>query len=265
MADTGGMFQEGSVEAGGLRIRYLEAGEGPPLVHLHGAGGLRITSAHDLLSCAFRVIAFEMPGFGSIENQRSQSIQDLAATMAAGVEALGLSRFSLVGTSFGGTVACWIAVRRPDLVSALVLDAPAAIRPEGSEPVSGSSDEIGRRLYAHPEHISAAPTVDPALAARRLALVRRLRGPGRDAGLEEGLRRLGIPVLVLFGTRDGVIPPATGRVYKELIASAHLTFVYDAGHALMIERPEAFAEVVTDFLQRRDAFVISRTKTAIFP
>ena len=114
-----------------------------------------------------------MPGFGSIENQRSQSIQDLAATMAAGVEALGLSRFSLVGTSFGGTVACWIAVRRPDLVSALVLDAPAAIRPEGSEPVSGSSDEIGRRLYAHPEHISAAPTVDPALAARRLALVPR--------------------------------------------------------------------------------------------
>jgi len=170
-----------------------------------------------------------------------------------------------MGTSFGGTVASWIAVRRADLVSALVLDAPAAIRPEGSEPVSGSPEEIARRLYAHPERVPAAPAIDPALAARRVALVRRLLAPRRDAELEEGLRRLGIPVLVLFGTQDGVIPPAMGRVYKELIATSHLTFVYDAGHGLMVERPEAFAEVVADFLERTDAFVISRTKTTVFP
>jgi len=261
----GSAFQEGSVEADGFHIRYQAAGKGPPLVHLHGAGGLRLTSAHDLLSRAFRVIAFEMPGFGSIENQRTHTIQDLAATMAAAAEALGLTRFNLMGTSFGGTVASWIAVRRADLVSALVLDAPTAIQPEGSEPVSGSPEEIARRLYAHPDRVPPAPAVDPALAARRLALVRRLRGPGRNAELEEGLRRLGIPALVLFGTQDEVIPPAMGRVYKELIANAHLTFVYDAGHALMVERPEAFAEVVADFLERTDAFVISRTKTAIFP
>ena len=65
MADIGSAFREGSVEADGFRIRYQEAGKGPPLVHLHGAGGLRLTSAHDLLSRAFRVIAFEMPGFVS--------------------------------------------------------------------------------------------------------------------------------------------------------------------------------------------------------
>ena len=265
VADMGSAFREGSVEAEGYYIRYQEAGEGPPLVHLHGAGGSRLTSAHILLSRAFRVIAFEMPGFGSIENQRTHTIQDLATTMAAATESLGLDRFSLMGTSFGGTVASWIAVRRADLVSALVLDAPAAIRPEGSEPVSGSPQEIARRLYAHPERVPSVPAVDPALAEQRLALVRRLRVPGRDAELEEGLRRLGIPVLVLFGTQDGVIPPAMGRVYKELIANAHLIFVYDAGHALMVERPEAFAEVVGDFLERTDAFVISRTKTAVFP
>lgn len=265
MADMGSAFQERSVDVDGFCIRYLEAGKGPPLVHLHGAGGLRLTSAHDLLSRAYRVIAFEMPGFGSAENQRTQTIQNLATTMAAAVDALGLSRFNLMGTSFGGTVASWLAIQRADLVAVLVLDAPAAIRPEGSEPVSGTQEEMVRRLYAHPERVPPAPAVEAALAARRLALVRRLRSPARDTVLEEGLRQLGMPALVLFGTQDGVIPPAMGRVYKELIPDAHLIFVYDAGHALMIERPEAFAEVVADFLERTDAFVICRTKTAIFP
>jgi pimeloyl-ACP methyl ester carboxylesterase len=258
-------FQDGFVDADGFRIRYQQAGEGPPVVHLHGAGGLRLTSAHELLSRAFRVIAFEMPGFGASENQKTQTVQDLATTMAAAAEALGLSRFSLIGTSFGGTVASWVAVQRRDLVAALVLDAPSAIRPEGSEPVSGSPEEIALRLYAHPERVPSIPAVEPATAARRLTFVRRLRGPSRDTVLEEGLRRLTMPTLVLFGTLDGVIPAGMGRVYKELIADARLVFVYDAGHALMVERPEAFAEVVTDFLERTDAFIISRTKTVMFP
>jgi pimeloyl-ACP methyl ester carboxylesterase len=265
VAEKGSAFREGSVDADGFRIRYQEAGEGPPLVYLHGAGGLRLTLAHDLLRRAFRVIAFEMPGFDSAENQRTQTIQDLATTMAAAAEALGLSRFNLMGTSFGGTVAAWMAVQRKDLVAALVLDAPGAIRPEGSEPVAGSREEVASRLYVHPERVPVAPAVALALAAQRLALVRRLRGPDRDAMLEQGLRELGTPVLVLFGTQDVVIPPEMGRVYKELIANAHLMFVYDAGHALMVERPEAFAEVVADFLERTDAFVISRTKTVVFP
>jgi len=265
VADVGLAFREGSVDVEGFRIRYQKSGEGPPLVHLHGAGGLRLTPAHDLLSRAFQVIAFEMPGFGSADNQRTQTIQDLATTMNAAAEALGLSGFNLMGTSFGGTVASWMAVLRRDLVAALVLDAPSASRPEGSEPVSGSPEEIARRLYAHPERVASAPAVEPVLAARRLAIVQRLRGRGRDTALEEGLRGLGMPVLVLFGTRDGVIPPAMGRVYVELIPDAHLVFVYDAGHALMVERPEAFTEVVTDFLERTDAFIISRTKTVIYP
>ena len=150
----GGRFREDSIEAGGFRIRYQEAGEGPALVHLHGAGGLRLTPAHELLSRTFRVIALEMPGFGNAENQRTQTIQDLATTMTSAVSALGLTRFNLMGTSFGGTVACWMAVQRRDLLAAMVLDAPSAIRPEGSEPVSGSPEEVAGRLYAHPERDS---------------------------------------------------------------------------------------------------------------
>ena len=79
----GSQFTEGHVEADGFRIRYAEAGEGAPLVHLHGAGGLRWSPAHDLLARHFRVIAFEMPGFGdSPENTQTQTMAEYAATMA---------------------------------------------------------------------------------------------------------------------------------------------------------------------------------------
>jgi len=259
-------FREGFVEADGFHIRYMEAGDGPALVHLHGAGGLRLTPAHDLLARQFRVIAFEMPGFGhSAENTSSQSMPELAATMAAAAAKLGLDHFNLMGTSFGGRTALWLALQQPERVLALVLEAPAAIRPEGAAPPSGSPEEMARRLYAHPERQPAMPAVDPAVRAKQQALTARLRGLNRDPELEAQLRDLAAPTLVVFGTRDRMIAPEMGHFYKELIPNCHLVFVYDAGHAIGAERPEAFVEVVADFLERHEAFIISRTETVINP
>ena len=97
------------------------------------------------------------------------------------------------------------------------------------------------------------------------SLVMRLRGPDRDPDLERRLPELQTPTLVLFGTLDAVIPPEMGHFYKELMPNCHLVFVYDAGHAVSTERPEAFTEVVADFLERHEAFIISRTATVIHP
>jgi pimeloyl-ACP methyl ester carboxylesterase len=263
---SGSGFTEGHVEADGFRIRYLAAGEGPAVVHLHGAGGLRLTPGHDLLSRLFRVIAFEMPGFGtSPENDRTGDMPELAATMAKAAAALGLDQFNLMGTWFGAKTALWLAARQPERVRSLVLEAPAAIRPEGSEPPAGSPEEMARRLHAHPERVAPLPPPDPAVRAKQARLVARLRGPDRDSDLEALLPGLAIPTLVLFGTVDRVIPPDMGHFYKELMPNCHLVFVYDAGHAISTDRPEAFAEVVADFVERREAFVISRSATIIHP
>jgi pimeloyl-ACP methyl ester carboxylesterase len=262
----GAAFKEGHVEADGFRIRYMEAGQGAPLVHLHGAGGLRLTPGHDLLTRQFRVIAFEMPGFGqSPENTRTQNMPELAATIAQAVENLGIDSFNLMGTSFGGKTALWLALQQQEQVLALVLEAPAAIRPEGAQPPSGSPEEMARRLYAHPERLPSMPPPDPAVQAKTRQLVGRLRGPDRDTNFERQLAGLSTPTLVLFGTADQVIPPDMGHLYKELIPNCHLVFVYDAGHTISTERPEAFTEVVADFLERHEAFVISRTPTVIHP
>jgi pimeloyl-ACP methyl ester carboxylesterase len=263
----GAAFSEGFVEADGFRIRYMEAGQGPPLVHLHGARGLRLTPAHDLLSRQFRVVAFEMPGFGqSPENGQTRNMPELAATMSHAVSALGIDAFNLMGTSFGARPALWLSLQQPQRVLALVLEAPAAIRPENAGPPSGSPDEIPlERLHAHPERFASDPAPDPAIWARTKPLVMRLRGPNRDRDLEQRMRDLATPTLVVFGTLDGVIPPEMGRFYKELIPNSYLVFVYDAAHAVSSDRPEAFTEVVADFLERHEAFIICRTQTVIHP
>ncbi|PYN72331.1 MAG: hypothetical protein DMD97_23705 [Candidatus Rokuibacteriota bacterium] len=259
-------FTEGFVEADGFRIRYLQAGQGVPLVHFHGAGGLRLTPAHELLSSRFRVVAFEMPGFGdSPENKRTQTMPELASTMGWAISKLGIDTFNLMGTSFGGKTALWLALQSPQNVHALVLEAPAAIRQPGAASPAGTPEEIARLLYAHPERLGSIPPPDPAVRAKTQPLVQRLRGPDRDADLEARLPELPTPTLVLFGTRDRVIAPAMGRVYKDLLPSCHLVFVYDAGHGIGTDRPEAFTDVVTDFLERREAFVISRAETVIHP
>jgi pimeloyl-ACP methyl ester carboxylesterase len=259
-------FREDFVEADGFRIRFWETGQGPVLVHLHGAGGPRLTRAHDLLRGHFRVIAFEMPGFGqSAENTRTRSMPELAETMVKAADALGLDRFNLMGTSFGGRTALYLAVQHPERVSALVLESPAAIRLEGARPPPGPPEEMARRLYGHPERMPPLATPDPAVVAKQEALVNRLRGPGRDPELEGRMRDLEIPTLVVFGTLDRIVPPEMGRHYKELMPNCHLVFVYDAGHAIGAERPEAFVDLVSDFLERREAFVINRTETVIHP
>jgi pimeloyl-ACP methyl ester carboxylesterase len=262
----GSVFREGHVEADGFRIRYQEAGQGSPLVHLHGAGGLRLTPAHDLLARRFHVVAFEMPGFGqSPENVRTRNMPELASTMAQAATGLGLHTFNLLGTSFGAKTALWLALQAPERVLALVLEAPAAIRSESAAPPSGSPEEMARRLYAHPDRLESPPIPDPTEWAKTLPMVMRLRGPNRDAELERQLPTLTTPTLVVFGTMDVIVPPEMGRVYKQLMPNSHLVFVYDVGHAISTERPEAFEDVVADFLERHEAFVISRAETVIHP
>jgi len=90
-------------------------------------------------------------------------------------------------------------------------------------------------------------------------------GPNRDPALEDRLGEIEARTLVLFGTEDKMIPSDMGSIYKERMKSCNFILVYDAGHVIAAERPEAFTEVVADFLERHEAFLISRTETLIHP
>lgn len=146
-----------------------------------------------------------------------------------------------------------------------MLESPAAIRSPGGRSPSGTPEEIARALFAHPERVPPLPPQDPAIVAQTGRLVGRLRGPDRDPALEGHFADIATPTLVLFGTLDRVTPPELGRYYKQALPNCNLVLVYDAAHAIGTDRPEAFAEIVTDFIERREAFIISQSETLINP
>ena len=265
-ATPGAAFKEHFVDADGFHIRYMEAGQGEPLVCLHGAGGLRLSRAHDMLSQQFRVIVFEAPGFGSsAKNDRHQTIFEMATTMNHAVANLDLGHYNLLGNSFGGRLALCMALDNQDRLSALVLVAPAAIRPETSPSVPAPTERDRDLLFAHPERQPALPPLSQEVIQKQVELVGRLRGPARDPRIEDHLADLRIPVLVLFGTEDRMIPSMMGSIYREKIPNCHFVLVYDAGHAIDADRPEAFTSVVADFLVRREAFIVSQQSSLINP
>src|SRR2546427_8869583 len=112
-----------------------------------------------------------------------------------------------MGGAFSGKGGRWRALAAEEGGVASVFKAPAAIRQGGAESPSGTPEEIARRLYAHPERLGSIPLPDPATRAKTQPLVQRLRGPDRDADLEDRLEELPTPTLVLFGTLDAVIAP----------------------------------------------------------
>lgn len=101
--------------------------------------------------------------------------------------------------------------------------------------------------------------------ARVHALVIAAAAPPADRALAERIGSLKLPVLALFGTRDARVPPATGRTWRALLPGCHIVFVYDAASEIARERPDAFAEVVLDFLGEPGAFLVNRASGVRHP
>ena len=261
-------FVERKVEADGFTIRYLEAGPhsrgGEPVICIHGAGGLRLSPMHEVLARNYRVIAFETPGFGSSPaNERSCDMAELAHSLCAAVAALGIASYNLMGTSFGGKLATHMALQEGGKLQSLVLLSPAVFRPDERPPMA-TPEEWRQVMHAHPERFPLPPR-NPEVELKQETLVRRLIGPPRDAALEERLPGLAVPTLVIFGTEDRLTPPEMARFYRQHYGNAHLMLIYDAAHLIDLDRPQAVAEVVGDFLARKERFLVSEHNGVIHP
>ena len=88
---------------------------------------------------------------------------------------------------------------------------------------------------------------------------------GRDAGLESRMGEIECATLVVFGLNDRTIAPEAASVYKANIPNCHVSLVYDAGHNIMADRPGALIGVVSDFVERGDAFIVARHSGLINP
>jgi pimeloyl-ACP methyl ester carboxylesterase len=264
------------VAARGARIRFVEAGSGPPLVLVHDYLASRVAWDDVLprLAGHFRVIAPDLPGFGESEKPSpsryrydfdafSESLVDLVA-------AIGLARVSLCGHAMGGSVALTVAATHAHLVEKLVLVNPLVYpgRPDAlariaSVPVFGPllfKQLLGRTLFRNRFFAQARPDANTGPARRvdhlfdlfdapasREAAYATLRAMLDTRPLTASVPRVTTPTLVVWGRANPTAPVSEGRRLSRELGGSRFE-VFDCGASPAEECPEAFANVVTSFL-----------------
>ena len=255
-----------TVQAGGYRLRFLEAGSGPPLVLVHGLGS---NARQDwgrlvpILARRFHVVAPDLPGFGESEKPPAAdySIRMQVAALGAFMDARGIARARVAGLSMGGWIVSRFAGEHPERVERLLVVDAAGMRPERpdvpAEVLLPRDEEGVRRLVAAVRHNAPAP---PSFVARDLLVrllgqqwvVRRALESMRDGSdwLNGSLRRADMPVLVVWGEQDALIPVAYGAALAGEFPRARLVVLDGCGHVPMSDCPEAFDGAVIPFLSQ---------------
>lgn len=257
------------VEVAGLRVAYERAGQGPPLVLLHGfVGDGRGTWRHqiDALSDEFTVVAWDGPGSGgSSDPPESFRLSDYADCLGGFVAALGLERPHVVGLSFGGALALELYRRQPLIPRSLVL-AGAYAGWAGSLPPALTGQRLRLSLALSdlpPAQLLDAmlPTMFSATApAERVeefaasmsqfhpAGLRAMARACAQADLRGMLGGIDAPTLLLYGDKDVRAPLDVGADLHAAIPGSRLVVLQGVGHVSPVEAAERFNREVRSFL-----------------
>lgn len=252
--------EEIDLEVRGVRVKLRRAGGGAKVLFLHGAGGVpQWLPFFDLLARRFELWVPEHPGFGGSDDPAwLRSMADLALFYLDLVEEAGLDRVHLAGSSLGGWLAAEILIRDRARFQSLVQLAPGGIRIKGVPYGDGfiwGPEEAVRNLY-HDQSLAdriLAPAPDEAqtdvmlknrFTAAKLGWQPRWYNPD----LEKWLHRIKLPALVLWGDDDKVVPPAYAPLWRDRLPDARLVVVAGCGHLPHVEKAEAVAGHVVDFL-----------------
>ncbi len=246
----------------GVRLSHREAGQGWPLVLLHGGGGTGKAFWYQLqsLSDRWRVLTPDLPGFGRSELVPGVGqIDGLAGVLLEWMAAIGIDRMALGGNSMGGRVALAAAVSAPERLSHLILlDAVGVHLPDVPivNPLTVPQERFVAALVRDPDHYRKTTpyrTLEDAqeLNAGRAAFARYLSaapiGPDRSPDLE----RATMPTLLIWGRHDQIVPVPYGRALAERMPDAELVVLETAGHLPHIEEAALVNRLIADFLQRR--------------
>ncbi|MGY0541538.1 alpha/beta fold hydrolase [Nocardioides sp. YJ-D4] len=251
--------------ASGATLHVQEVGSGPPLVYLHPAGGLVWDAFLADLAERWTVIAPELPGSRPGSEGDLELLPDLASVVGAYVEGLrgiGLERVPVVGQSFGGMLAAEIAARAPEIFDRLILLDPIGGWVHG-HPIadlwSTPFPELPALLFHDPAGEPAAEFFtfpeDPEVAQQVMAGIgQALHASGQyvdlatDGGLFDRLADVEVPVLLIWGEHDALVPATHAPEFANRLKEAQVSIIEGAGHIPQVEKTAATLAVVHPFL-----------------
>ncbi len=273
------------IEVDGTPINYVDVGSGDeePLVFVHGLGGQWQNWLENIprLAQERRVLALDLPGFGLTPEPRDGeiSIPGYGRCVDAFCDKLGLGKVDMVGNSMGGFVVAEVAIQFPERVSRLVLVSAAGITSADSlqapiltfgrvaTALATNTAARHRRVAARPlgRHAALALVArHPRLLKADLAYEGFFKGAGKG-GFDDALRAcleydfrdrlpdVKVPTLIIWGEKDSIIPVRDAHEFERLIADSRKLVMKDTGHIPMAERPEAFNDVLVEFLAETGA------------
>ena len=265
-----------SIETRSIGDTVVEiSGEGPVLVFVHGFTTTATFWREQIASFSprFRVVRINLPGHGISPRPegREYTIDAFARDVLKVYEALEIRQSVLVGLSMGGTIAQHFVLKHPSLVQVLAL---VGATPHGLGPdvnvvnVLGAIDELG--VIPASQNViersfgsgAAQDLIDfgkrevaqtPAFVARQ-AIISLNASDSRSR-----LRDIDVPTLVVVGDEDIITPPAESAVLADGIPNSQLEIIAGAGHFPMLEKPQDFNRLLSEFLGQHGFAVLPAT------
>ncbi len=254
------------MRASGLEIAYERAGEGWPLVFVHGfpVDGRMWQPQLASLASEFTVVAWDEPGAGrSSDVPVDFGLPDYAECLAALIEDVGLGPAHVAGISWGGTVVLELYRHHPELVATLILiDTYAGWKgslPE--EEVRARVEGLNQMLAAPPEEFDPTlpgwfagdppaafvPLLEEIAADVRPESLRHQMLVMAEADQRDLLPRITAPTLLIWGEQDVRSPLGVARQFEDAIPATKLVVIPDCGHVSNLEQPERVNEAVREF------------------
>ncbi|HUQ52949.1 MAG TPA: alpha/beta hydrolase [Gammaproteobacteria bacterium] len=246
-------FTRRTLRVNGIDTVVLEAGSGPPLVYLHGAGTVTGFDFAEAWSRTFRVVIPYHPGFGlSADDPAVDEIHDYVLHYLELFDTLELRQFRLVGQSMGGFIATKFAIEHGERIEKLVLVCPIGLPvPPGMQTVNFLAvppEELPALLAYDPQtvikHLPAGAPSSEFVAERikESKTAGRVLGDGKrtfDEKLPRYLHRLSMPTLLVWGKEDKLTPTAQHQTWAKALPTATVRLFDKAGHLVLDEAPAA--------------------------
>jgi pimeloyl-ACP methyl ester carboxylesterase len=241
------------------KFKFVEAGEGEVLLLLHGLFGAlsNFSELIERFSPHYKVVLPFLPIYDL--PLRKATLPNLRAFVEDFVNFRQYERVIILGNSLGGHLSLLYTLNNPEKVSAMILTGSSGLFENA---MGGTFPKRGN--YEYMKNKVEYTFYDPAMATKELVdevfeivnnrgKALRILSVAKSAirnNMSEELPKITVPSSLIWGTDDNVTPPFVAHEFKKLLPNSELKFIEKCGHAPMMERPQIFNEILSDFLEK---------------